>query len=129
MTNDYTMTMNAASSGLGTGMLIGTLVVCVLFIIATWRIFTKAGEAGWKCLIPIYNIYVMYQLFWNTDKPGLMTVLTLIPGIGAILALILMYKMCASFGKGAGFFILLLIFMPIMYLVLAFGNADYIGPQ
>ncbi len=32
----------------------------VLQVIAYWRIFTKAGEAGWKSLIPIYNTYVQY---------------------------------------------------------------------
>ena len=26
----------------------------LLQIIANWRIFTKAGEAGWKSIIPIY---------------------------------------------------------------------------
>ena len=41
------------------------------FIIASvWKLFTKAGEAGWKSLIPVYNTYIMYKiagkknLFW-----------------------------------------------------------------
>ena len=27
-----------------------------------WRIFKIAGEPGWKCIIPIYNIYIMYKI-------------------------------------------------------------------
>lgn len=27
----------------------------LLHVVAAWRIFTKAGEAGWKSIIPIYS--------------------------------------------------------------------------
>ena len=27
----------------------------IILVIANWKIFTKAGEAGWKSIIPIYN--------------------------------------------------------------------------
>lgn len=30
----------------------------ILQVIAYWKIFTKAGEEGWKSIIPIYNGYV-----------------------------------------------------------------------
>ena len=49
------------------GSLVVTILVCaiiyyVLFVIAGWKIFEKAGEKGWKSLIPIYNIYIMYKI-------------------------------------------------------------------
>lgn len=34
----------------------------LLQIIANWRIFTKAGEAGWKSIIPIYGDYISYKI-------------------------------------------------------------------
>lgn len=34
----------------------------ILQVIAYWKIFTKAGEEGWKSIIPIYNGYVQYRL-------------------------------------------------------------------
>ena len=37
------------------------IVVGILTIIAQWKIFTKAGEAGWKCLIPIYNLVILFK--------------------------------------------------------------------
>ena len=59
------------------GAVIGTTVAFIfiyyiLVAIATWRIFKKAGEPGWKSLIPIYNLYIMYKIvgmrtwFWLT---------------------------------------------------------------
>ena len=41
------------------------LVIWVLLIIAYWKMFTKAGEKGWKSIIPIYNIYVAFTLCWK----------------------------------------------------------------
>ena len=41
------------------------LAVLVLQYVALWRIFVKAGEPGWKSLIPIYNGHVMFKLFWK----------------------------------------------------------------
>lgn len=38
------------------------LVVLVLRIIANWKIFEKAGEKGWKSLIPIYCDYISYKI-------------------------------------------------------------------
>lgn len=42
-----------------------SIVLTVLFIVALWKVFTKAGEPGWKCLIPIYNIYMLFQIAHN----------------------------------------------------------------
>lgn len=59
-----------------TALIIGALstysiLFYVLFIIASWRIFVKSGEKGWKALIPFYNMYIMYKIvglrkwFWG----------------------------------------------------------------
>ena len=52
---------------LGGIYLIFALVWWILQIIANWNIFTKAGEAGWKSLIPIYGDYVSYKIAWQTS--------------------------------------------------------------
>lgn len=67
---------NAAIAGGVAGAAFGTIAMFVFIfyiitIIATWKIFKKAGEPGWKCLIPIYNVYVMFKIvgmsgwFWG----------------------------------------------------------------
>ena len=32
--------------------------ILVVVLVAQWKLFSKAGEAGWKCLIPFYNYYI-----------------------------------------------------------------------
>ncbi len=38
------------------------IIFFVLYVIASWKIFQKAGEPGWKALIPIYNVYIMFKI-------------------------------------------------------------------
>lgn len=38
------------------------IIFYVLTVIATWKIFQKANEPGWKSLIPFYNIYIMFKI-------------------------------------------------------------------
>ena len=56
----------AVLGGMITTMMIVSLVIWVLLIIAYWKMFTKAGEAGWKSIIPIYNNYVLFKITWTT---------------------------------------------------------------
>lgn len=30
--------------------------------ICLWKIFVKAGQEGWKCLIPVYNFVVLFKI-------------------------------------------------------------------
>lgn len=41
------------------------LALVVLLVVARWIIFTKAGEKGWKSLIPIYSDYVQWRIGWK----------------------------------------------------------------
>ena len=38
------------------------LLIAIVAIIAYWKIFTKAGEAGWKSIIPFYNVYTLLKI-------------------------------------------------------------------
>ena len=58
---------NAAAVGAAVGGIFGAIFVCILIfyiftVIAAWKIFEKAGERGWKALIPIYNFYIMFKI-------------------------------------------------------------------
>ena len=54
---NYTLSQSEFAVALGIG-----LVVAVLMMIAGWKIFEKAGEKGWKILIPIYDIYIFFKI-------------------------------------------------------------------
>ena len=38
------------------------LAVVVLIVAAWWKIFQKAGEEGWKAIIPIWNILILLKI-------------------------------------------------------------------
>ena len=45
---------------------LGTTISCsVLMVISWWLVFEKMGEHGWKCLIPFYGRYVLFQNVWE----------------------------------------------------------------
>ena len=60
-------TEEAALAGGILGGIFATVMICALFyyiltVIAGWKIFKKAGEKGWKALIPIYNSYIFFKI-------------------------------------------------------------------
>ena len=61
-------TTTADTSGISLISALISLALSVVVLVAEWKIFTKAGEEGWKCLIPIYNVYVLSKIvgisFW-----------------------------------------------------------------
>jgi Family of unknown function (DUF5684) len=102
------------------------LVLALIAIIAWWKVFTKAGHPGWACLIPIYNLYILIKI---AGKPGWWIILFLIPVVNFVIAIIVHIGVANNFGKSA-LFGLGLAFLPfIFYLILAFGDAQYIGPS
>lgn len=131
------------------------LVFTVLIVIGNWRIYTKAGEAGWKSLIPIYSDFVAFKLFWKPmffwiglgagvlaavlsfvagtmdPQSAVFVVLNLISSlvglVSGILAIIRLHKMSCCFGHGVGFTLGLIFLNPIFLLILGFGSSTYLG--
>lgn len=101
-------------------------ILSVAGIIAQWRVFVKAGEPGWKILIPIYNIYTLFKIAWGS---GWKFLWLLVPLANIVVGIMLAFKLARSFGKGTGFGFGLLFLMPLFILILAFGPARYIGPD
>lgn len=122
----------------------------IVLIIADWKIFVKAGEPGWKSLIPFYCAYIQYKLFWNTcffpvflisylilffyqlaDITSLASALLCIGNsvVSLVLHVVSTHKMSKAFGHGIGFTLGLLFFEPIFSMILAFGDSQYQGPQ
>ncbi len=107
-----------------TGWIIYILVWLVI-IIAAWRIFTKAGEAGWKCIIPIWNTLVLLKI---VGRPWWWIILLIIPIVNIVIWIIVALDLAKSFGRGTGFAIGL-IFLPFIFgLILGYGSDTYRGP-
>ena len=120
---------SAVSTGLGAifGFVIFiwiiAIAISVFTIICHWKVYKKAGKQGWESIIPIYNIVVLLQI---TGQPLWYLALYLIPGVGALIANILIYlELAKKFGQSTGFGIGLALLNPIFMAILAF-NKNYV---
>lgn len=121
-----TMNMLGFKTGMMFSQALITIVLCVVVIIAMYKLFKKAGEAGWKAIIPIYNLYILYKITWGN---GLLFLLLLIPFVNIVISIITYYKLAKAFGYGLLFTIGLLFIPWIFLLILGFGSAEYHGNQ
>ena len=112
-------------------VLVITTVIAILQLIGMWKVFTKAGEKGWKCIIPIYNMVILFKISGLSPLLVLVYLIGFIPVIGPIACLVLtIYQansLSKSFGKTAGFTVGLVLLAPIFYMILGFGKAQYVG--
>ncbi len=150
----------AAIAGFLGGMVVTfvvlSIVLGVLLIIAHWKMFTKAGQPGWKSIIPIYSDYVLFDLVWDTknffiylalsvgtyvlsmfstnaqtgESNPIVAFLCLAAAIATLVWWIrLQLKTAAAYGKSTGFGVGLILLPNIFTLILGFGDAQYVGPQ
>ena len=124
----------------------------ILLVVASWKMFKKAGEPGWKSVIPVYNAWILYKIagvnFWiwliipailcgatqsvleaaGKNPSGFAYALFIVTVIYAVIASWKFAKgLAKSFGKGIGFTIGLFIqpISDIFYLILGFGKSKY----
>jgi len=72
------------------------IISVILLFIGLYKIFEKAGEAGWKALIPVYHFVVWLKIL---RKPWWWIFLILIPTISWIMLFILFVETSKAFGK------------------------------
>jgi hypothetical protein len=112
----------------GSGGLIGALfggvffliwlAVVLVFVVSFWKIFTKAGKPGWAAIVPIYNWIVLLEivgrpLWW-------IAMLIFLPCVNVVILVIVLIDLGKAFGKGP--------LEGIVFPMLAFGDARYVGP-
>ena len=99
------------------------LAFIAFFIYVGWKLFEKAGQPGWACIIPIYSTLVLLRI---VGKPWWwIFLICFVPFVFAIWTLNMLSK---SFGKSEGFTVGLLFLGFIFYPILALGDAKYLGP-
>ena len=115
----------------GAAVTVLSLVLIILVIVGWWRVFEKAGEAGWKSIVPILNAYTLYKISWGNGWLFLLNLLGLIPIVGGIAAFIINIVTCVklgkSYGKGTGFIIGLVLLPSIFMIILGFDDSSYLG--
>lgn len=102
------------------------LPVAVLGLAGMWKMFRKAGKPGWAVLVPIYNIYCLFDISWGK---GWIFLLLCIPIVNIAVNLIMNIKLAAAFGREKAFGIGLFILSPVFMAILGWGSDAYLGPQ
>lgn len=101
------------------------LAIFVLIIAGAWKMYAKAGQPGWACIIPIFNIFILMKI---VGRPWWWLILLLVPFLNIIIGIIINNDLAKSFGRGIGT-TLGLIFLPFVFIpILGFGSAQYQGP-
>ncbi len=78
------------------GILLFAGPVLILAYIGYWQLFKKAGIAGWKALIPVYNYLLMLKI---AGRPAWWIIWLFIPVINVIAAIGVMIDFVKSYGK------------------------------
>ena len=153
--------MDYSTAGVAGGLIAGilmfmvviiiiSLVIAILKLIGTWKMLTKAGESGWKSLIPFYNQWTLCKVagispYWVLEIIVVSMINTVLNGIlgsnviSVILSLIvyantiyfwviLSISLAKSFGKDTGFGVATVFFSFITYPMMGMGSATYAGP-
>lgn len=102
------------------------LVILVLYIAGLWKVYTKAGQPGWACIIPIYNFIVLLRI---VGRPWWWILLMLIPFVNLVIAILVTVELATVFGKGGGFAVGLIFLGFIFVPILGFGSATYVGKR
>ena len=155
------MDYSTAGAGVAGGLIAGimmfivvliiiSLVIELLKLIGTWKMLTKAGERGWKSLIPFYNQWTLCKVagispYWVLEIIVVSMINSVLNGIlgsnaiSGILSLIvyantiyfwviLSISLAKSFGKDTGFGVATVFFSFITYPMMGMGSATYVGP-
>jgi hypothetical protein len=115
-------TIAAIVAGLGIFLLF-FFAFFVFFIICHWKIFTKAGQEGWKSLIPLYNAYVQLQI---TKQPTIWLLYFFIPFVNIYFGIKHIHGLSRAFGKDVGFTVGIILLPIVFYPILAFGDSKYV---
>lgn len=114
--------MFAGMMGVWTIVMFGFMII---MIVSFWKIFTKAGEKGWKSLIPFYNTWVLLEV---SGKPGWWLFLMFIPFVNIVIIILMYIALSKSFGKGIGYTLGFLFLPWLFFPMLAFGKATHAKP-
>jgi hypothetical protein len=146
--------MVALFAGIYLWVAILSLIIGITTLIAWFKLFEKAGERGWKAIVPFYSFFVYCRIATGNCKLAgiylilcfVYCVLTAIASISESLLLMLPllaiyaafiviysyinYQFGKAYGRGTAWCILMIFLANILTIVMAFdSNCKYVGPK
>jgi hypothetical protein len=102
-----------------------SVILYVIVIVASWKVYVKMGRQGWECIVPFYNVFVLFQSLYGN---GWKMFLLLIPFYNIYVMIKLWIDLAKAFGEGVGFALGLLFVNPVFMAILGFGNDTFTAP-
>ncbi len=104
------------------------IITLILSTAGLWKIFEKAGHAGWKALVPFLNFYIWLKII---KKPLWWYIFILMPFINVFLILLMVVEILKCFGKESIGAQALGVLVPFIYLpYLGFSSSEiYVDPD
>ncbi|MFH1373837.1 MAG: DUF5684 domain-containing protein [bacterium] len=96
----------------------------ILTIVGLYKVFEKAGRAGWTAIVPIYNIYIALNII---NRPWFWLLLMCIPIVNIYFLFVASFDLAERFGKGKLFGIGMVLLAPFFYLILGFDSSEFRG--
>lgn len=103
-----------------------SLLITAFFVYVLWRIYEKAGEPGWKSLIPFYNTWILHKIIWGE---GAYMFFNLIPIYNIIFYIRTQLHMARAYGYETAFGVGLIFLPQIFQAIIAFDDSVYQGPE
>ena len=97
-------------------------LLMLVAIAGLWATFGKAGVAGWKSLIPIYNAVLWLKM---ANKPAWWVLLLICPVVNLVFGILVSLEVAKTFGRGPGFGIGLAFLPFVFYPILGWGGSEY----
>lgn len=93
--------------------------IVFLYVYSMELIFIKSNKKWWYSLVPFYNLFILCEIVFKKKWLG---VLLLIPIIGQIFFLVVLYKLAAKFKYNG----ILAVLFPVIYIpLMGFGSRLY----
>jgi signal peptidase I len=105
-----------------------SLIFLVLPAFGSYLLFKKAGQPGWKALIPVYNTYVMLEI---AQRPRYWFLLQFIPVVGWFISLGILVEFIKVYGKFKFYEHALTVFTAGLYFIYVGMDpkVKYVGPE
>jgi signal peptidase I len=110
------------------GYMIITILFLLLSVAGLWKIFEKAGEQGWKAVVPFLNFYIWLKII---KKPIWWYIFILMPFVNVFVILLMVVEVLKCFGKESIGAQALGVIFPFFYLpYLGFASGEvYVDPD
>ena len=115
-------------------ILLIALVVGIITLIATWKVYKKAGKGGWEAIIPFYCNWVLVEisgLNWWWFLLFFAPLVTSFMGVEWLGSLVYLfaafncyYNLSKKFKQGVGFAICMTLVTPICLMILGFSKKN-----